>query len=79
MVITIAHNIPYHECDEGSDRGWSLGKRSHTRNQRIGNQRGFPVAFSNGLSVALSNELSLFGGLVGCGQTESTLLGLLRK
>ena len=34
------------------------GKRSHTRNQHLGNHRGLSVAFSNGSSAAFSNELS---------------------
>ena len=33
-------------------------KRLHTRNQHLGNHRGFSVAFSNGLSVVFSNITS---------------------
>ena len=35
------------------------GNILHTRNQHLGNHRGFPVAFSNGSSVAFSNTVSL--------------------
>ena len=35
------------------------GKRLHTRNQHLRRHRGFSVAFSNGLSAACSNEISL--------------------
>ena len=39
------------------------GKRLDTRNRHLRNHHGLSVAFSNGCSVALSNELSLVSGI----------------
>ena len=41
----------------------SWGKILHTRNQHLRNRPGFPVAFSNGCSVACSNGISHFSGI----------------
>ena len=35
-----------------------------TRNRHLRDHRGFPVAFSNGLSAAFSDESSTFGGVL---------------
>ena len=43
--------------------GLRRGKRLHIRNQHLRNHRGFSAAFSNGLSVACSNIITLFNGI----------------
>ena len=40
----------------GPAEGQCRGRRLHTRNRHLRNHRGLSVAFSNGLSVALSNR-----------------------
>ena len=39
------------------------GRILHTRNQHLGNHRGFSVALPDGLSVAFSNGLSIVSGI----------------
>ena len=47
-----------------SSRAYLLrGNILHTRNQHLKNNSGFPVAFSNGLSVACSNIIPFFSGI----------------
>ena len=45
------------EAEQPSSRA-IRGERLHARNRRLINHRGFSVAFSNGCSMAVSNELS---------------------
>ena len=51
------------ESQSGSHPLGPRGNILHTRNQDLGNHRGFLVALSNGLSVACSTGSSRFSGI----------------
>ena len=62
LIVLAYSNVETEARDLSHAPSADRGNISHTRNQHLGNHRGSSVAFSDGLSVAFSNIISLFSG-----------------